>query len=86
MTPFCGGMSGTKLAEDCSRYGTENSQSMDENILAKAAAIYGDARKHVEKEQEDFNKLLSSQVCLEIILVYCLEPNLQGNLFFFRMQ
>lgn len=55
-------MSGTKLAEDCCKYGTENSQNIDENILAKAAAIYGDARKHVEKEQEDFNKLLSSQV------------------------
>lgn len=55
-------MSGTKLAEDCCKYGTENSQNIDENILAKAAAIYGDARKHVEKEQEDFNKLLASQV------------------------
>lgn len=61
-------MSGTKLAEDCCKYGTENSQNIDENILAKAAAIYGDARKHVEKEQEDFNKLLSSQVCLQIYL------------------
>ncbi|CAB4276348.1 unnamed protein product [Prunus armeniaca] len=29
---------------------------------AKGASIYGDARKHVEKEQEDFNKLLSSQI------------------------
>ncbi|XP_010559275.1 PREDICTED: SH3 domain-containing protein 3 isoform X2 [Tarenaya hassleriana] len=53
---------GTKLSEDCCKYGTDNSQNINENILAKAAAIYGDARKHVEKEQEDFNKLLSSQV------------------------
>lgn len=53
---------GTKLSEDCCRYGADNSQNINENILAKAAAIYGDARKHVEKEQEDFNKLLSSQV------------------------
>ncbi|CAB78808.1 putative protein [Arabidopsis thaliana] len=53
---------GTKLSEDCCRYGNENSQNIDENILAKAAAIYGDARKHVDKEQEDFNKLLASQV------------------------
>ena len=77
MTTICGvffffnvicNMSGTKLAEDCCKYGTENSQNIDENILAKAAAIYGDARKHVEKEQEDFNKLLSSQVCLQIYL------------------
>lgn len=50
---------GTKLSEDCCRYGAEN---VDDNILAKAASIYGDARKHVEREQEDFNKLLSSQV------------------------
>jgi len=57
-------ISGTKLSEDCCRYGNENSQNIDENILAKAAAIYGDARKHVDKEQEDFNKLLASQVRL----------------------
>ncbi|XP_061978065.1 SH3 domain-containing protein 3-like isoform X2 [Populus nigra] len=50
---------GTKLSEDCCRYGTEN---INENMLAKAAAIYGDARKHVEQEQDDLNRLLSSQV------------------------
>ncbi|XP_062161984.1 SH3 domain-containing protein 3 [Alnus glutinosa] len=50
---------GTKLSEDCCRYGAEN---INDNVLAKAASIYGDARNHVEKEQEDFNKLLSSQV------------------------
>ncbi|KAF9666451.1 hypothetical protein SADUNF_Sadunf16G0230700 [Salix dunnii] len=50
---------GTKLSEDCCRYGLEN---INENILAKAAAIYGDARKHVEQEQDDLNRLLSSQV------------------------
>ncbi|KAL6198240.1 hypothetical protein ACLB2K_028032 [Fragaria x ananassa] len=50
---------GTKLSEDCSRYGAEN---VHDKILAKGASIYGDARKHVEKEQEDLNKLLSSQV------------------------
>ncbi|WCJ27335.1 SH3 domain-containing protein [Euphorbia peplus] len=50
---------GTKLSEDCCRYGTENA---NDNILAKAAAIYGEAYKHVEKEQEDLNGLLSSQV------------------------
>ncbi|GLT50589.1 hypothetical protein SLA2020_240660 [Shorea laevis] len=53
---------GTKFSEDCCRYGTENRENINENILAKAAAIYGDTRKHVEKEQEDFNKLLSTQV------------------------
>lgn len=52
-------MAGTKLSEDCCRYGTENAK---DNVLAKAAAIYGDACKHVEKEQEDLNGLLSSQV------------------------
>ncbi|CAN1283315.1 SH3 domain-containing protein 3 [Linum perenne] len=31
-------------------------------MLAKAAAIYGDARKHVEKETEDLNTTLASQV------------------------
>ncbi|XP_073124057.1 SH3 domain-containing protein 3 [Henckelia pumila] len=50
---------GTKLSEDCSRYGIENS---NDEILAKTASIYGDARKHVEKEQEDLNKLLFTQV------------------------
>ncbi|KAJ6751702.1 hypothetical protein OIU85_002158 [Salix viminalis] len=50
---------GTKLSEDCCRYGLEN---INENILAKAAAIYGDALKHVEQEQDDLNRQLSSQV------------------------
>ncbi|PIA30047.1 hypothetical protein AQUCO_05700034v1 [Aquilegia coerulea] len=50
---------GTKLSEDCCRYGSEN---VNDNILAKAASVYGDARIHVEKEQEDLNKLLSSQI------------------------
>ncbi|CAK7350304.1 unnamed protein product [Dovyalis caffra] len=50
---------GTKLSEDCWRYGAEN---INENILAKAAAIYGDACKHVEQEQEDLNHLLSAQI------------------------
>uniref|UniRef100_A0A2P2PQ09 Uncharacterized protein MANES_15G116700 n=1 Tax=Rhizophora mucronata TaxID=61149 RepID=A0A2P2PQ09_RHIMU len=50
---------GTKLSEDCCKYGTEN---VHDNILAKTAAIYGNARKHVERETDDFNQLLSSQV------------------------
>lgn len=32
---------------------------MDENILAKGVAIYGDAHKHVDKEEEDVNPLVS---------------------------
>ncbi|KAL2475093.1 SH3 domain-containing protein [Abeliophyllum distichum] len=50
---------GTKLSEDCSKYGVENA---NDQILAKAASIYGDARIHVEKEQEDLNRLLFNQV------------------------
>lgn len=50
---------GMKLSEDCCKYGVEN---INDDILAKAASIYGDARKHVEKEQEDFNRLLFSQI------------------------
>ncbi|GJX21061.1 SH3 domain-containing protein 3 [Tanacetum coccineum] len=50
---------GTKLSEECCKYGVENA---DDEILAKAASIYGDARKHVEKEQEDFTRLLFSQI------------------------
>lgn len=49
------------MSEDCSRYGVENT---NDEILAKAASVYGDARKHVEKEQDDFNRLLFAQVGL----------------------
>ncbi|PIN04049.1 Lysophosphatidic acid acyltransferase endophilin/SH3GL, involved in synaptic vesicle formation [Handroanthus impetiginosus] len=50
---------GTKLSEDCSKYGVEN---VSDEVLSKAASAYGDARKHVEKEQEEFNRLLFTQV------------------------
>nr|AFK40492.1 unknown [Lotus japonicus] len=50
---------GTKLSEDCCKYGAENNI---DNILAKAASVLGDARKHVEKEHEELNRLLASQV------------------------
>ncbi|KAL9687372.1 hypothetical protein QQ045_031772 [Rhodiola kirilowii] len=50
---------GNKLSEECVKYGSEN---FDDSILAKAASMYGDARKHVEKEQEDLNNLLHTQV------------------------
>ncbi|KAL4290248.1 hypothetical protein GQ457_14G008820 [Hibiscus cannabinus] len=53
---------GTKFSEECCQYGTENSENINKNLLAKAAAIYGDGCKHVEKEQEDLIKLLSQQV------------------------
>ncbi|CAL9056554.1 unnamed protein product [Musa banksii] len=51
---------GTTLSEDCYKYGGENQAS--ETILAKAAALYGGALKDVEKEHEDFNTFLSSQI------------------------
>ncbi|XP_052201334.1 SH3 domain-containing protein 3 isoform X2 [Diospyros lotus] len=35
---------GTKLSEDCFKYGTEN---IDDKILAKAASLYADARKNM---------------------------------------
>lgn len=50
---------GTKLSEDCFQYGVENSE---DKILSKAASLYADARKHAEKEVEDLNRLLFSQI------------------------
>ncbi|URE33720.1 Variant SH3 domain [Musa troglodytarum] len=50
---------GTKLSEDCYRYGGENHASGA--ILAKAAALYGGAIRNVTKEHEDFGSFLSSQ-------------------------
>ncbi|XP_051124971.1 SH3 domain-containing protein 3 [Andrographis paniculata] len=50
---------GTKLSEDCSKFGLENAS---DEVLGKASSVYGDGRQHVEKEQEDFNKLLFTQV------------------------
>nr|CAD1819133.1 unnamed protein product [Ananas comosus var. bracteatus] len=51
---------GTKLSEDCFRYGSEN--NTNDALLAKAASLYGGALRNVEKEHEDFNKLLSLQI------------------------
>ncbi|XP_042488893.1 SH3 domain-containing protein 3-like [Macadamia integrifolia] len=51
---------GTKISEDCCKYGREHIK--DDDILAKGATQYGDALIHVQKEQEDLNNLLSSQV------------------------
>jgi hypothetical protein len=53
-------LTGTKFSEDCFRYGGENSAS--DEALAKAASLYGGALRNVEKEYEDFNRILSSQV------------------------
>ncbi|KAI8525761.1 hypothetical protein RHMOL_Rhmol13G0255100 [Rhododendron molle] len=50
---------GTKLSEECFKYAIENS---DDKILAKAASLYGDACKNVEKEHEDLNRQLFSQI------------------------
>jgi len=51
---------GTKLSEDCYKYGGENIAG--EGNLAKAASLYGGALAHIEREFEDLNKLLASQV------------------------
>uniref|UniRef100_A0A7N0TSI3 SH3 domain-containing protein n=1 Tax=Kalanchoe fedtschenkoi TaxID=63787 RepID=A0A7N0TSI3_KALFE len=50
---------GMKLSENCCKYGSEH---FDDNILGKAAYSYGEARRHVEKEQEDLNKHFRSQI------------------------
>nr|XP_043637597.1 solute carrier family 40 member 2-like isoform X2 [Erigeron canadensis] len=49
---------GTRLSGACCQYEVENAT---DETLAKAASIYGDAREHVDREQEDFTKLLISQ-------------------------
>lgn len=51
---------GTKLSEDCFKYGSDNIVS--DEILAKAASLYGGALANIEKEQEDFIRVLSSQI------------------------
>lgn len=51
---------GTKLSEDCYRYGGENIAT--EGNLAKAASLYGGAVAHIEKEYEDLNKMFASQI------------------------
>ena len=53
-------VTGTKFSEDCYRYGGENNAS--DEALAKAASLYGSALRNIEKEYEDFNRTLSSQV------------------------
>lgn len=53
-------VTGTKFSEDCYRYGGESSAS--DEALAKAASLYGGALRNVEKEYEEFNRILSSQV------------------------
>ncbi|KAL5657673.1 hypothetical protein ACJX0J_030836, partial [Zea mays] len=50
---------GTKFSEDCYRYGSENNAS--DEALRKAASLYGGALRNIEKEYEDFNRILSSQ-------------------------
>lgn len=52
---------GTKLSEDCCKYGDEN-PSYSGGILAKAASVYGTARSHAEKERENLNRALSAQI------------------------
>eukprot|EP01018_Ginkgo_biloba_P010012 Gb_05416 [translate_table: standard] len=51
---------GTKLSEDCRKYGVE-SPSYSGGTLAKAASVYGTARAHMEKERDNLNRALGSQ-------------------------
>uniref|UniRef100_A0A1D1ZE14 Intersectin-1 n=1 Tax=Anthurium amnicola TaxID=1678845 RepID=A0A1D1ZE14_9ARAE len=50
---------GMKFSEDCCKYGSENVNNGD---LAKAASLYGSTLVHLEKEYEEFNRVLSSQI------------------------
>jgi len=52
---------GTKLSEDCRKYGAEN-PSYSGGTLAKAASAYGTARANIEKERENLNRALGSQI------------------------
>ncbi|KAH9325652.1 hypothetical protein KI387_005830, partial [Taxus chinensis] len=52
---------GTKLSEDFCKYGDEN-PSYSGGILAKSASIYGTSRAHMEKERENLNRSLASQI------------------------
>jgi hypothetical protein len=58
-------ITGTKFSEDCFRYGGENIG--DDEALTKAASLYGGALRNVEKEYEDFNRTLCSQVNLSTV-------------------
>lgn len=52
---------GTKLSEDCRKYGTENPCTSGDT-LAKAALNYGTARVRVEKERENLHRALGTQI------------------------
>ncbi|PKA52583.1 Peroxisomal fatty acid beta-oxidation multifunctional protein [Apostasia shenzhenica] len=49
-----------KLSEDCYKYGGENYAS--EGTLAKAATLYGGALVNLEKEYEEYNRILVTQI------------------------
>lgn len=52
---------GTKLSEDCRKYGVENTCTSG-NTLSKAALSYGRARAQIEKERGNLLKALGTQV------------------------
>ncbi|KAK8960556.1 hypothetical protein KSP40_PGU020389 [Platanthera guangdongensis] len=51
---------GTKLSDDCYKYGGENYAS--DGSLAKAVSLYGGALVNVEKEYEEHTKFLITQI------------------------
>jgi hypothetical protein len=53
---------GNKFSEECCKYGAEN--VTDDGMLSKATSLYGIAIIDVEKEYEEHNKFLSSQVSM----------------------
>lgn len=52
---------GTKLSEDCRKYGAEN-PSYSGGTLAKAASTYSTTRANIEKERDNLNRALGSQI------------------------
>ncbi|XP_057861659.1 SH3 domain-containing protein 2 isoform X2 [Cryptomeria japonica] len=52
---------GTKLSEDCRKYGVENPCTSGDT-LAKAALNYGAARARVEKERDNLHRALGTQI------------------------
>ncbi|KAI8531981.1 hypothetical protein RHMOL_Rhmol11G0177500 [Rhododendron molle] len=53
---------GTKLSEDCRKYGSENTCTSG-STLSKATSSFGRARAQMEKEHGNLLKSLGTQVC-----------------------
>lgn len=60
---------GTKLSEDCRKYGSENTCTSG-NTLSKAAVSFSRARAAMEKERGNLLKTLGTQVTENIVVCY----------------